>query len=99
MFVFLLPEEVKKTYTDHVLAGKYSQADKQVVDRYFPDDPRSLYYGNRLVFYQSPLWAEKWESQIGQPLPQGAEVYSRPTPSTELYGYVKDNEAVPGPAA
>lgn len=98
MFVFTLPEEVKETYTDHVLAGKYSQADKAVVDKYFPDVPSHVHYGNRLVFYKSPLWAEQWESKIGQPLPEGAEVFTRPTASTELYGHVEDNATIPGPA-
>lgn len=91
MFVFKLPEETLEGYVKHVLAGEYSKADKTVVDRFFPNTPSSPRYGNRLVFEKSDLWRKDWESKIGMSLPEGAEVWPRPTPKRETYGYIAEN--------
>jgi hypothetical protein len=89
MFVFKLPEETLEGYVKHILAGEYSKADKTVVDRFFPNTPSSPRYGNRLVFDKSDLWRKDWESKVGMPLPEGAEVWPRPLPTRETYGYIK----------
>jgi predicted class III extradiol MEMO1 family dioxygenase len=88
MFVFRLTKDVKERYTDKILAGKYSEADKQVVDKYFPNDPSHFRYGNRLIIEKSERWKEYWETKIGLPLPVDAEVYPRPQAKNEVYGYV-----------
>ena len=92
IFVFNLPKEVKQTYTTKVLAGKYSEADKKVVEKYFPNDPNHTLYGNRLVFDKSDQWRIYWENR-GVSIPEDAEVYSRPLPKNEQYGYVKSKNS------
>jgi hypothetical protein len=92
MFVFVLPESLKESYVKPVLAGKYSEADRQVVDLYFPKDPNHARYGNRLVFDKSDLWKLDWEKKIGISLPEGAEVYPKAQPKNETYGYIDPSE-------
>jgi len=92
MFVFALPESIKESFINPVLAGKYSEADKAVVDLYFPKDPNHARYGNRLVFDKSDLWRTEWEKKIGISLPEEAEVWSKATKNTENYGYVDPTE-------
>lgn len=92
MFVFVLPESLKESYVKPVLAGKYSEADRLVVDLYFPKDPNHARYGNRLVFDKSDLWKLDWEKKIGISLPEGAEVYPKAQPKNETYGYIDPSE-------
>jgi hypothetical protein len=87
IFVFRLPEEVKETYTFKILEGKYSEADRKVVDRFFPNDPHHSHYGNRLILEKSDVWKKQIEKEIGVSLADGAEVYSKPFPRNEVYGY------------
>lgn len=93
MFVFQLPTNTLEKYVKPVLAGEYSKADKKVVDEFFPNSPSSPRYGNRLVFEKSELYKRDWEAKIGVALPEGAEVWPRPLPQRETYGYIKDNGA------
>lgn len=87
MFVFRIPEEVKEGLVKPVLEGAYSKADKGLVEKYFSDPKRQ---GNRQVFAKDPVYKTYWEELIGMPLPEDAEVWPKPTPSRETYGYVKD---------
>lgn len=96
LFVFRLPKNASK-YTASILAGKYSEADRTIVDKYMPKDPSHFRYGNRLVIERDQRWRDYWEERIGTSLPEGAEVYPRPLPKKELYGYVP-NEQEPGHA-
>jgi len=98
IFVFRLPQEVKKSYTAKVLAGKYSEADRQVVDKYFPNDPSHPLYGNRLVFDKGEQWRNYWDAR-GVVIPENAEVYSKPQAKNEQYGYVKPNSGDDGELA
>ena len=91
IFVFRLPEEVKEAYTFKILGGKYSEADRKVVDRLFPNDPHHSHYGNRLILEKSDVWKKQLEKEIGVSLADGAEVYSKPFPRNEVYGYYEDN--------
>ena len=91
LFVFSTPEEVRENFVLKVIEGKYSEADRKVVDKYFPDNPSHSRYGNRLVFLKSDLWKQRWEREIGVVLPDGAEVYSKPFPRNEVYGYYNDS--------
>jgi len=91
IFVFRLPEEVKEAYTFKILEGKYSEADRSVVDRLFPNDPHHSHYGNRLILEKSDVWKKQIEKEIGVSLADGAEVYSKPFPRNEVYGYYEDN--------
>lgn len=92
MFVFALPESLKESYVKPVLAGKYSEADRKVVDLYFPNDPNHIRYGNRLVLDKSDLWRDEWEKKIGVSLPEGAEVWSKAKQENENYGYINPTE-------
>lgn len=92
MFVFALPQSLRESFIDPVLAGKYSEADKAVVELYFPKDPNHPRYGNRLVFDKSDLWRTEWENKIGVSLPEGAEVWSKATKETENYGYINPSD-------
>lgn len=92
MFVFALPESLRESFINPVLAGKYSEADRTVVELYFPKDPNHARYGNRLVFDKSDLWRTDWENRIGISLPEGAEVWSKATKETENYGYINPSE-------
>lgn len=87
MFVFTIPTEYVESYVLKVIDGKYSEASKEVVNKYFPDNLSHPRYGNRLVFLKSEQWKEKWERELGVVLPDGAEVYSKPFPRNEVYGY------------
>jgi hypothetical protein len=91
IFVFRLPKEVKEGYTFKILEGKYSEADRKVVNKYFPADPSHSLYGNRLIFDKSELWRQEWEKK-GVSLPEDAEVYSKPFARNELYGYVPETK-------
>ena len=92
MFVFALPESIKESYVKPVLAGKYSQADRKVVDLYFPKDPNHPRYGNRLVLDKSDLWRADWEKKIGISLPEEAEVWSKAQQKNETYGFIDPTE-------
>lgn len=88
MFVFRIPDEVKEGLVKPVLEGAYSKVDKGLVEKFFSELRRK---GNRQVFDKDPLvYKTFWEELIGVPLPEGAEVWPKPRPSREIYGYVKD---------
>jgi hypothetical protein len=92
MFVFELPKDTLAGYVKHILVGEYSKADKVIVDKHFPLSNMHPRYGNRLVFERSDLWRKDWEEKIGVSLPENAEVWPRPFPKRETYGYIANND-------
>ena len=71
----------EKDYTDIILPfldGKFSIIDRDYVAKYFPNDPNSALYKNRLILDKSTLIRKEWEDRLGVSLPDGAEVWSKP---------------------
>ncbi len=86
MYVFSLTEEEKEKIVKPFLQGKYSELDKDYVEKYFPLDPKHALYGNRLVIEKSDKYVKYWSDQ-GVELPANAEVWSRPDLTNEIYNY------------
>ena len=102
MFKFKVPEKYIETVVKPFLQGKYSRVDKDFVDEFFPNDPHSKSYGNRLVFEKHPQIRAIVEEKIGMALPDDAEVWDRPLESNETYvspSQLFDPEATPTPTA
>lgn len=84
LYVFRLKEEDYKTVVKPFIEGKYSEVSKDFVEKYFPSEPTSPLYGNRLVFDKSQRWIDYW-SERGVEVPEGAEVWNRPLEQKETY--------------
>lgn len=89
MFVFKLSDEIKQKVVEPFLRGEYSKVDRSYVEKFFPNNPNHNNYPSRLVFDKSNLTREYWEDQLGTTLPLDAEVWSKPTKSQEIYGYIE----------
>lgn len=94
-FVFKMSDEDKEAVLSPFLKGEYSQVDRKYVDKYFPNNPAHRLYGNRLVFDKHPAKRSYWEAKIGQTLPADAEVWPKPHPKTEVYGFINDSNVTP----
>lgn len=84
LYVFRIKEDDYKTVVLPFTQGKYSEVSRDFVEKYFPNEPTSPLYGNRLIFDKSQRWVEEW-SKKGVELPDGAEVWSRPLEQKETY--------------
>lgn len=87
LFRFRIPDNEVETVVKPFLAGRYSQIDRTYVDKNFPAGNAS-FAGNRAILTKAESMRKYWEDKIGQPLPEGAEVWSKPTLTNEVYGYL-----------
>lgn len=90
-FVFKMSDEDVKGVLNPFLEGKYSEIDRNYVNKFFPNIASHRLYGNRLVLTKSPAKRMYWENRIGVTLPEEAEVWPRPKKENEVYGYVKES--------
>jgi hypothetical protein len=86
MYVFTLTEDEREKVVKPFLQGKYSELDKDYVEKHFPLDPKHSLYGNRLVIEKSDKYVKYWSEQ-GVEIPANAEVWSRPDLTNETYNY------------
>lgn len=77
------------------MAGKYSKIDRDYVVKHFPNDPGHRYYGNRLVLDRSPILRKLIEKELDVTLPKGAEVWSKPSLTSEVYAYETSIGSIP----
>lgn len=98
-FVLKVPDEKFETVMKPFREGKYSEVDRTYVDEHFPRKFGTRLYANRLVFDKDKAMKEMWERRIGVDLPDDAEVWSKPLPKEEVYGYKSADDAVDVAAA
>lgn len=87
LFRFRIPEPEVETVVMPFLEGAYSQIDRTYVDKHFPAG-NATFAGNRAILTKSDSMRKYWEDKIGQALPEGAEVWSKPVLTNEVYGYI-----------
>lgn len=90
LYAFGISEEMKEKVVKPFMEGKYSAVDRSYVEKNFPASPTHKLYGNRLVFDRSPILRKMWEEKIGVELDEEAEVWSKPKPELETYGFKLD---------
>ena len=95
-YVFKIKEEDQQKVVKPFLEGKYSEVDREYVEKNFPLDRTHRLYANRLVFDKSIVMKNLTEKKIGMELPKEAEVWSRPLEKNEIYGeYYELNDTNP----
>ena len=88
MYVFKIPKDIQDKVCVPFKEGKYSEIDKDYIDNhltwYYPNKKK----GKTLQIVTKDAELRKyWEDLIGIPLPEDAEVWSKPKPENEIYNY------------
>lgn len=89
LYVFNVPEEEFKTIVRPFMRGEYSKVDREYVTEFFPNDPHSKIYTNRLIFDKSPTMRDYWRYERGVDIPEDAEVYSKMKEADETFRTAK----------
>lgn len=88
MMVFGVPPKYRNTVMEPFLEGKYSQIDRQYVDKYFLKyTGPGMISSNWLILHKDDYYKRQWEVRLDTPLPEGAEVWSKRKKEEEVYGY------------
>lgn len=89
IFVFKIPKKEKTKIVDPFLKGKYSEIDKDYVDKNFNFKINGRLSINYRICNKDEAIRAYWENKIGLPLPENAEVWSKPEERDEIYGYAE----------
>jgi hypothetical protein len=85
VYVFTIPQNLQEKVVKPFLEGAYSKVDRTYVEEHFPDTLGSRLKQNRMIFDKHPAFRKYWEDRIGTPLPDDAEVWSRPKVNEEVW--------------
>jgi hypothetical protein len=98
VYVFNITDAQHESVVKPFLEGKYSEVDRTYVEKYFPSVPSHHLYTNRLIFDKDDKVKRMWEKKLDVELPKGAEVWSKPQPKNEIYGFLELREGSIQPA-
>lgn len=94
LFVFKVEDKDYEGVVKPFVDGKYSAVDRGYVDKFFPRNPNSATWWNRLILDKDSRVVSYWQSR-GVNLPKGAEVWNKVKKDDETYGYTDEvNERV-----
>lgn len=92
-YVFKVYEPYKESVVSHFLDGRYSQIDRDYVEKHFPKTSTRLTV-NRQVLDKSPVLRKMWERKLDVTLPPEAEVWSKPRLEVEIHGYAVSDDGI-----
>ena len=99
VFVYSVADEDYNKVVKPFVDGEYSAVDRGYVDRYFPRNPASPLWKNRLILDKDPRIVTYWKTR-GVEVPEGAEVWDKVKEAKETYTYDKtsiEQAAQPSP--
>jgi len=85
MVVFKLTKDLYRKVFKPFIEGKYSQIDREYVEKHYPRNPSSLVYTNRLILDKDVSLRDHWEDKLDTTLPPDAEVWSKCKYDDEFY--------------
>jgi hypothetical protein len=89
--LFSVPEHLKRNVIDPFIKGKFSMIDRVYVKLNFSPIVGGKPSRNWQILHKSPVLKAYWESELGCPLPEDAEVWSKPEIDKEFFNVNEEN--------